>query len=239
MRRSLGVLALIVTVLAGGAYLATRASNNARVDAHNLGVAPVQAIARLERGNQLCQTPIALPAAIDRVVLQFGIPQTKDPRAGRVEFTVRRDGPDGPVLTRKVLERGLMIGAPAGFVLDDKVAADQDVAACLRTLDVPVDVFGDVDVSGAGPPPRFLDRVTVNPTQAGSGAMLGEENLGADVFLAFPRAKASNQLAQIPNSLEHIMRFKPGGAWLAWILLALGVVGTPVALAVALREAGE
>ena len=239
MRRNLGVLALIVTVLAGGAYLATRASNNPRVDAHNLGVAPIQPIAKLERGNQLCQTPIGLPAPVDRVVLQFGTPQTKDPRAGRVEFIVRRDDPDGLVLTRKVLERGLMVGAPAGFVLDRKVAADQDVAICLRTLDVPVDVFGDVDVSGAGPPPRFLDRVTVNPTQAGSAAILDDENLGADLFLAFPRAEPSNQLAQVPNSLEHIMRFKPGGAWLMWVLLALGVVGTPAALALALREAEE
>ena len=239
MRPSSGVVALIVAVLAGGSYLLTRASNNPRVDVHNLGVAPIQPIAKLGRANLLCQTPVGLPAAVDRVVLQFGIPQTRNPQAGRVEFTIRRGDPDGRVLTRKVLERGLMIGAPAGFVLEEEVAGDQDVAVCLRTLDVPVDVFGDVNVSGAGPPPRFLDRVTVNPTQAVSAAWLDDENLGADLFLAFPRAKPSDQLAQVPASLEYAMRFKPGGAWLLWILLVLAAVGAPVALALALREARE
>ena len=239
MRRDLGVLALLLAVVAGGAYLVSRASDNPRVDVHNLGVAPIQPIAKLERGNELCQTPVGLPAPVDRVVLQFGAPQTRDPEAGRVEFTIRRGDPEGPVLARKVLERGLMIGAPAGFVLDEPVAGDQDVAVCLRTLDVPVDVFGDVNVSGAGPPPRFLERVTVNPTQSVSFARLDGEDLGADLFLAFPRPEASDQLAQVPASLEYAMRFKPGGAWLLWILLVLAAVGAPVALALALREARE
>ena len=244
MSRRAPLIALVLAVLGGAALLLTRAGDNPRYDHHSLGVSPVQGIATLKPGGELCQTPVGLPHAIDRVVLQFGFPQTKDPDAGRVEYTIRKGGRYGEVLARKTLERGLMIGAPAGFVLPTKVAGGQDVAICLRTLDVPVDVFGDVDVSIVGPPPRFANRVTVNPTQSASAAFLNGENLGADLFMNFPRAEPSTMLAQIPNGIEHMSVFKFSEPWLVWLLIALAVIGGPVAmgraLVAALRDdAGE
>jgi hypothetical protein len=238
MRRA-SVVALALTVLAGAALLLVRAGQNPRYDHYNLGVGPVQAVAKLTPTTEVCQTPVGLPEAIDRVVLQFGAPETRDPRAGRVDFQIRRDDRFGPVLARKTLERGLMIGKPAGFVLGTTVAGDQDVAICLRSLDVPVDLYGDVDVSAAGPPPRFVDRVTVNPTLSTSTALINGEDVSADLFMTFPRADHSTQLEQIPASLEHASRFKLGGEWILWALLGLGAIGAPVALARALRAVDE
>lgn len=235
--RKAALAAFAVTLVAGTAWLVARGSENPRYDVLNLGVTPRQPIAKLKEGSRLCQTPVGLPDTIDRVVMQFGVPETKSATAGRVRFTVRAGGPRGPVLQQKILPRGLLIAQPIGFQLPGPVAGGQEVALCMQTLDVPVDVWGDVNVSAAGPPPRFADRVTVNPTQANSAAILDGEDLSADVFMTFPFPRVSNQLSQTPASVEHAAVFKLGDPVFLWVVLGLAFVGGPLLLGRALAAA--
>jgi hypothetical protein len=238
MRRA-ALIAFAVTVVAGAAWLLVRGSNNPRFDVLSLGVVPRQPIATLTKGERLCQTPVGLPGTVDRAVMAFGVPKTESPAGGRVRVTIRAGGPRGRVLQQKILGRSDLTYAPVGFQLDGPVKGGQEVAVCVQALDVAVDVVGDVNVSAAGPPPRFADRVTVNPTQTNSTAIVGNEDLQADVFLAFPFAHSTHQLSQTAAAVDHAAVFKLGAPWFLWLVLALAFLGGPLLLARALAAAGD
>jgi hypothetical protein len=238
MRRA-ALIVFAVTLVAGAAWLLLRGSENPRYDVLNLGVVPRQPIATLKKGDRLCQTPIALPGTVDRVVMAFGVPKTENKTAGGVRVTIRAGGPRGRVLQQKVLGRDRLTYAPAGFQLDGPVKGGQEVAVCVQPIDDAVDVVGEVNVSAAGPPPRFADRVTVNPTQTNSEAYLDNEDLQADVFLAFPVARPTHQLSQVSASVDHAAVFKLGAPWFLWLVLGLAFVAGPVLLARALAAAED
>ena len=243
MRRA-PAIALFAVVAAGALALVVSAAGRDRGAVLDLGVVPAVPIAVLEPGQELCQGPIGLPAAVDRVTF---VPAPGGERHGPLTVRLRATAPDesaavaarGRPLAEGTLPRAVLSGGPAE-VRFPRVGGNRAVALCVRNdaRDL-VQLWGDVDQSGLAEKNRDAERVLGHPTLSTSEAVLDGKPTGADLSARFPAREPRSLLALVPTMFEHAARFKPGGvgAWTYWVLLAAGLVVAPLLLARALRAA--
>jgi hypothetical protein len=220
MRRP-AVLAAVLCAAAVVAVLAVGALQRNSL-AFTLGVNPAVGEVILFPGQNVCQTPIDVPAggAFDRVVVQLG----SFHRAGPAVAVAVRD-----TATRRVLARGLV---PAGYpdvgvqpthvVRVGHVAAGRRVDVCLTDRgDRKVAVYGNADAAART-----------------SSAVYDGKPAGVDLALIFRRSPRS-QLAVLGDAASRAALFKFGwtGAWTFWLLGLLVLLAVPALLVRAVRAA--
>lgn len=229
--------ALLATVLAGAAALVIAALTRGDNITYDLGVLPAGVVAILEPGQEVCQGPVGMAERADAVSFWLG------PGGfirGPATVTVR-EAKGSRVLARAEMRQQEI---PIGFLrlpFDRQVPRDADVALCLKNEGLArLEVLGDLDTaSGLAPPRRFAGRVLSNPTRSTDDlAIDGREQRFADIAAIFTVDENRSLLSRIPAAFSRAARFKPDlvGAWTWWVLLALGLVGAPLALMKALPE---
>jgi hypothetical protein len=222
MRRAPLVLVAVVVVGVIG-LLVVQLSQSTRL-AFTLGAAPQAAIAKLKRGQTVCQRSINVPpsAGFDRVALQVG--------------TNRRPGPRLDVVVRRHDGRPLATGTlPAGYPDVPKDGGFRVVQTGAVAADQPIDVC----VTNRGPHSAAL---------YGSGALANRNSDATldgkvapyDVALVFQDAPRS-RAGQIGHAFARASLFRPGfvGTWTYWLLALVLVLGVPALLWRALSSVAD
>jgi hypothetical protein len=194
-------------------------------------VNPVYPVAPLAPGATLCQGPLGLADAFERV-----------------SFNAGTFGKPGPPLVVSVVDEdsGAQLawarqrpgwvdnGTPR--VLDvGKVDSGPRVAVCVHNEGrTHTFLFGDF-YFGKG----VRGPLGVTPTNSTSTASVDGAQLEGDVALSLYASDHHTGLSWIPAMFRHAAAFKPPfvGAWTFWLLALLLIVGAPVALWAALRAA--
>ena len=246
MRRGYAaVLALVATVLIGAVALTAHAAHSRSTLAQTLGVAPAGPVATLQRGQQLCETPIALASRFQRV--QF-FPTAARRATPSIAVTLR-DVDSGALVGRGQVARGFAPTQPQTVAVGD-VPAGRRVSLCFRdTGPGKLDILGDA-LSGrfctptgvtVGPYAIGCAFGWARPTLSTSAAVVGKTPLDGDVAANFLRDSPRSLLSQVPAMLQRASLFKPAfagrGLWVvlivAWLVLA------PAGLAYALRASAR
>ena len=215
-RPGLWLLAAMAAALVG---IAAVAATDQRRVAFTLGVTPEREIVSLAGGRTVCQGPIDVSAAFDRVMLQVG-----DERSSAPSLAVEvRTSSGERLLSAGRVPGGYRAGetyvtAPVG-----RVAEGQAVAVCARVAGP-----GEVGLSGGPPRAARTSRATVD----------GRSQDG-DLTLVFLRDRPRSALSLVPTMLERAALWRPGpvGPVLLALLLAAVAVGAPLLLGRAIRRA--
>jgi hypothetical protein len=144
------------------------------------------------------------------------------PTARTPALGIEATGPGGYRATTKI---------PAGLVQNDRATAPIRPAAREITGTLCVTNEGARPTSFYGVP--TADRLGAAVKVTVNGRALADRQLS--VTLLQSRDKAI--LGRLGTVLSHVAAFRPIGAWMVWILLALLLVGTPVGVALALARA--
>ena len=187
--------------------------------AFTLDVQPNILAADLGPTSTVCQRPVQVREPFTSIEFFVG---TYEQPGSRLIFTVRDE-------TREPLGRGVLAaGYPDGSrptVNVGRIGAGQRVAVCVRNDGSRrVALFGG---SGAAAP--------------GSAAFLDGESTETDVYLRFLEERPTSLLALVPQMIERASVFKPGwvGEWTYWALMALVMIGVPVALGLSIVATRE
>lgn len=243
MRRRL-LLVTVAVAFVGAAGLAWAAAARTQYPfVFSLGVAPDTPVATPMPGQEACQSPVGIPAAVDKVTLYIG--PFKAPR-GPFRVAMRDGGPDGKVLAEATVKRRFLPSGPQTVTLDRPLVGGHNVALCVRNDGYEsLEIIGDIDShTGLAPPKRFAGRVLHNPTRTTDDLYLDGEVLaggGLEMAAEFPRAVPEDLLSLLPAAFRHAERFKPEGvgAWTYWLLLAMAVLLAPLALGRAIALADD
>ena len=219
MSRRTTAVPLIACVALAAATLAAIAGSDRRDLAFTPSVRTVRVVATLEPQSQACQRWIEREAGFDVVELEHVSPTG---RGGELRVTVQQAG------AGRVLARGSGGARPPGGPVRVRVSPE-----------VPAGALMDVCVTNAGPgavgllggrnydsDPSFAD---IPSSRSGPGRF--------DVAVVFRRSEPRSALSQLPDVFERAAVFRPGGAWVYWLLLAGLLVAVPGLLWHALRRA--
>lgn len=218
MRRA--ALAFLLVAAAAVAALAILGASERRSLAFTLGAPSLVVAATLQPGQEVCQQPVAVPAAFDAVQLHLG---TFDAPGPRLAVTIRR-APAGVIAARGVLPAGSADNARS-LVRVGHVGTGGNIAICLRDLGPrKVAIYGAPDVAAPA-----------------SAALIRGFPTGNDLDLVMRTTHPRSTLALLGDVLRRASLFRGSwiGAWLYWLLLAGIVVGVPALIARALHAASD
>jgi hypothetical protein len=190
-----------------------------RSDAFTLGVRADAAVAKLGPGDQVCQRPIEVLDAFDRLDIQLG---TYHRPASPYLLVVRSTGRERALAEARV-SGGYEDSVVQTVRLSREVPAGREVAVCIRnTAARPVAVYGSSDLANRA-----------------STSYLNGKGTGGDLMIVFRLPRSESALDLMPAIVRRASLFH--GAWASpaayWVLLVL-LVGTLAALpALALRSA--
>jgi hypothetical protein len=194
-------------------------------------VNPVYPVAPLAPGATVCQGPLGITDAFERV-----------------RFNVGTHGRPGPPLVVSVVDQGS--GAELGWgrqqpgwvdngtprvIRVGTVKPGPRVAVCMRNEGrTAAYVYGDF-YHGKG----VRGPLGVTPTSSISTATVDGVQLEGDIALSLYSRHEHTALSWIPAIFRHAAAFRPPfvGAWTFWLLALLLVLGAPLALWAALRSA--
>jgi hypothetical protein len=212
---------VMFAVVLGAAFAALVALSlvSDRSLAFTLGVRADAAVVKLAPEDEVCQRPIEVVEAFDRVQIQLG---TYHRPATPYVLSVRQaDG--GRALADARVTGGYEDSVVQSVRLSREVSAGRQVAVCIRnTAARPVAVYGSSDLANRS-----------------STSYLDGNGTGADLMIVFQRPSSESEIALMPAIVRRASLFH--GAWASpaayWVLLPL-LLGTLAVLpALALRSA--
>lgn len=213
------VVVLVVVSLAGAAAAAAVAAGRERDTAFSLGVEPRRVAVSLPPGREVCQFPIDLVAAFDRIEVELATAPEASPT---FEITVRRL-PDGRLLGAGRPPRDYRPGPVQVSV--GRVEAGPQAAVCIRPLALP-----RLPLLGGDGVQTLVSRTYI-----------GERPLDRDLTMRFITDRPASLLALAPEIAERASLFRAPfvRGWLYFLLLGMLVAGAPLLLARAVRAATE
>ncbi len=155
-----------------------------------------------------------------------------DQHSALARVKVGSEGVPGPPLTLVLTGEGYRAvarqpgGYPDNAVVDLPVRpprAVTEVDACLRN----------------GGTARILLYGTADRAQSTALTYVDGKRVPANFQLAFFEARPASFADRAATIADRTTRFRPGGAWLAWLLAGLVLVGVPVALVGAVAASAE
>jgi hypothetical protein len=114
------------------------------------------------------------------------------------------------------------------------VAAAGPVAVALPVKPPPRDAIGNACLRNEGSAPLPVQGNVEVRTASRPVSTLDGRRIAPDVPLSFWRGKRETRLAALLNGIPKMAVFKPVGAWLFWVLLALVLIAVPAAVIAAL-----
>jgi hypothetical protein len=196
-------------------------------------VNPVYPVAPIKPGSQLCQGPLGVADAFDRVRVNAGT--FGKPGPPLVVSVVDQD--TGAELGWARQKPGWVDNGTPRMLNVGEVKAGPRVAVCVRNEGrIRAYLYGDFYV-GKG----VRGPLGVTPTSSISNANVDGQQLEGDIALSLFADHEHTALSWIPAIFRHAAAFKLPfvGAWTFWLLALLLLFGAPVALWVALRSATQ
>jgi hypothetical protein len=219
-----GPIAFLAVVVVGVIGLVVVQLSQSTKLAFTLGAAPQAGLAKMKRGQTICQRSINVPpdAGFDRIALQVGTNHRPGPQ---LDVVVR--GPDGRRLATGTLPAGYPdVPEHGGYrvVKTAAVAGDQPIDVCVTNHG-----RHSVALYGSG---ALANR--------NSDATLDGKPTQYDVALVFQDARRS-RAGQIGHAFARASLFRPGfvGTWTYWLLGLLLVLAVPALLWRAVAVADE
>jgi hypothetical protein len=175
---------------------------------------------RLAPERMVCQGPIVVSEAFDRVGLKAG-----SPGAPGSPLTISVATLAGDPIARGRIPGGYAYPTEQSAEVG-RVAAGQRVSVCVANDgDERVDVYGNAGVAA------LTSQALLN----------GRRPIDTDLTLVFLHDERRSMLSQLGDVFERASVFRPGwvGAWTFWVLSAAVLLGVPLLLARALAESED